>query len=609
MAAAVTAYWPGEVKVWDTVVEPLTPSGCSPEPSPQLTVTFTTGAVDVVLPDAVAAMVQLIGTPAVAAVFPVAPQVSVTVGGLRAVNVTGSFLVPAVTVITVVRFVVRLTRASPLASVVADVALKVPKSAEMDTGVLLIGLPPPSNRPAITVTVPPVTGMLIGSVRTETRSAAAVPTLTLTPPAELLPLPVRAGPENAWITAVPEPAPINVDVALPFTVGASIGSIRPEVVWNVTMVPLCTAVPDDSVTTAMTVAVPPTGSDSLSTDNEIVDPVGEVRGTRSHATTATTVTAAIAHRRVISEVEDTRRDVFRAAKSALRISVDCFKRPVKDNRCMELAGQPFDFARGRGERGYAMAALLVAMSVMAVLMSALLPVWTHMATREKEEELIFRGNQYARAIGLFQRKFANTAPPSVDVLVDQRFLRKKYKDPITNDDFQLLYANSQMALPGQGAQVAQRPGQSATQGNPVQTPAGANPQAGGFGPQGGLIGVTSKSKEASIKLYNGRSRYNEWAFVYLQTAQRPGQSVQPQVPGQGIPGGQGGRGQQPFGMPGAPGIGTPNRPPFGGGTSPFGQPGQFGQPQGPPPNQQNPRTVTPGGGGIFTPGQRPPGGR
>ena len=64
------------------------------------------------------------------------------------------------------------------------------------------------------------------------------------------------------------------------------------------------------------------------------------------------------------------------------------------------------------DRGYAMAALLVAMSVMAVLMSALLPAWTHMARREKEEELIFRGRQYARAIGLFQRKFANTAPPS-----------------------------------------------------------------------------------------------------------------------------------------------------------------------------------------------------
>ena len=117
----------------------------------------------------------------------------------------------------------------------------------------------------------------------------------------------------------------------------------------------------------------------------------------------------------------------------------CTNRPDNDNRLMDLAGQ--------GNRGYAMAALLVGMSVMAVLMGALLPVWTHMATREKEAELIFRGNQYARAIGLFQRKFANTPPPTIDVLVEQRFLRKKYKDPITKEDFQPIYANQAM-MPG-----------------------------------------------------------------------------------------------------------------------------------------------------------------
>src|SRR5262245_28890009 len=164
-------------------------------------------------------------------------------------------------------------------------------------------------------------------------------------------------------------------------------------------------------------------------------------------------------------------------------------------------------ARNGSDRGYAMAALLVGMSVMAVLMSALLPHWSHMATREKEEELIFRGKQYARAIGLFQRKYANTPPPSVKVLVEQRFLRKEYKDPITQDDFQPIYANQQ-GMAGQGpgtSNVAARPGQapSATISTPAQS---SNLQSGfgstGIGPQGGIIGVTSKSKEASIKLYN-----------------------------------------------------------------------------------------------------------
>ena len=84
-----------------------------------------------------------------------------------------------------------------------------------------------------------------------------------------------------------------------------------------------------------------------------------------------------------------------------------------------------------------------------------------MATREKEEELIFRGKQYARAIGLFQRKYANTAPPTIDLLVEQRFLRKKYKDPITNDDFQPLYANQAAIQAPGGGPVAQRPGQQA----------------------------------------------------------------------------------------------------------------------------------------------------
>jgi type II secretory pathway pseudopilin PulG len=258
----------------------------------------------------------------------------------------------------------------------------------------------------------------------------------------------------------------------------------------------------------------------------------------------------------------------------------------------------------RGDHGYAMAALLVAMSVMAVLMGALLPVWSHLALREKEEELVFRGQQYARAIGLFQRKYANTAPPTIDVLVEQRFLRKKYKDPITNDDFQPIYANQGVTPPG-GGPTAQRPGQSPT-ATPAQQPR-TTLQPGfnstGAGVQGGVIGVTSKSKDESIKIYNGRTRYNEWAFVYIQTAQRPGQ------------------GGPPVGMPVRPGQqGQPG--PFGGppGTAPmprsnFPQPPPgFGQPNRPPVGAPNPngQFTSPNGSTTFTPitpGQRRPGGQ
>src|SRR6185503_12057477 len=102
-----------------------------------------------------------------------------------------------------------------------------------------------------------------------------------------------------------------------------------------------------------------------------------------------------------------------------------------------------------------MAALLVAMGVIAIVTSTTLPVFSSMAKREREAELIFRGQQYARAVSLFQRKYANALPPSLDVLLDNgtdHFLRKKYKDPITNDDFQLVGPGSpELALAANAA--------------------------------------------------------------------------------------------------------------------------------------------------------------
>jgi type II secretory pathway pseudopilin PulG len=240
-----------------------------------------------------------------------------------------------------------------------------------------------------------------------------------------------------------------------------------------------------------------------------------------------------------------------------------------------------------------MAALLVGLSVMAVLMSMALPVWSQMAKREKEEELIWRGQQYARAVGLFQRKYANAFPPSIEMLVEQRFLRKKYKDPITNDDFQPIPATGGAPMPGMGGGPgAAAPGMIAPSGfgGRGESPAGANAQPSRPGPGGtltpavagagninlGVSGVVSKSKDSSIKIYNGRQKYNEWAFVYMQTAQAVG-----------MPGGRGGPGG-PFGMPGQQMPGVPGGPggpggafmPFGPGTP--GMPGGRGMPPLPP---------------------------
>ncbi|HEY8535837.1 MAG TPA: type II secretion system protein [Vicinamibacterales bacterium] len=195
-----------------------------------------------------------------------------------------------------------------------------------------------------------------------------------------------------------------------------------------------------------------------------------------------------------------------------------------------------------GERGYAMAGLLVAIAVMSLMLSVAMPAYRTMVQREKEEELIWRGQQYDRAIQLYRRKTGAPGPPSLDVLIEGKYLRKKYKDPITNDDFEIVPVS---AMP-------------AAEGLPQQRQA-----------YGQLIGgVRSKSKARSLRVLNGRSRYNEWQFTYVPW--KPG--GQPTVPG-----GPGNR---------APDGGFPG---MGGSRSGFGSPPSGPGPSGPGGSPFNPR--------------------
>ena len=242
-------------------------------------------------------------------------------------------------------------------------------------------------------------------------------------------------------------------------------------------------------------------------------------------------------------------------------------------------------ARHRAQDGYAMAALLVGMAIMAVFLSMALPAWKTQAQREKEDELVFRGNQYARAIVLFQRKYANTFPPNVDILLNERYLRKKYKDPITDGDFQVLYANQQQGA-GQvsagtqaGAAGTATNGTIQTQGQQTRPPS----QQVGFGgapvgPQGGIIGVASRSTAESIRIFNGHSHYNEWVFLAQQATNRAGAPNGSQTPtgGVNLPGGAPGRVGGPGQLPGNGFPGRGNQPPNGRGPQPFGQRGGFG---------------------------------
>ncbi len=237
-----------------------------------------------------------------------------------------------------------------------------------------------------------------------------------------------------------------------------------------------------------------------------------------------------------------------------------------------------------------MAALLVAMAVISIVLSTTLPVFSTMARREREAELVFRGQQYARAVTLFQRKYGNALPPNLDVLLNEHFLRKQYKDPITGEDFLLVgpgspeLAQAVNSAPGQqqqgrgGPQMSQQQLQQ-TSGRGVQSnPVNAN------GAPGGVLGVVSKSKDTSLRLYNNRDKYNEWVFVATQMSVAAGGQGGTQVPGGrgGVPlgGGRGdGRGRRGEPLPDGRGrFGQPapggNRGFGGPGVSPQGQQGQ-----------------------------------
>jgi type II secretory pathway pseudopilin PulG len=183
--------------------------------------------------------------------------------------------------------------------------------------------------------------------------------------------------------------------------------------------------------------------------------------------------------------------------------------------------------------------------------------------RDRELELVHRGAQYSRAIKKFYGKFRRY-PSNLEQLENTnqiRFLRKRYKDPMTGGDFKLLHFG-EVQLQPKSPNAATNPGVSAAslsastgvanpQGttgaqntSPVTTASGT-PVSGALG-GAPIIGVESTSKKKSILEFNGKDHYNEWEFVYdpsidprggLIRGPYNGQSLLPAVPGQpGQPG-------------------------------------------------------------------------
>jgi len=159
-----------------------------------------------------------------------------------------------------------------------------------------------------------------------------------------------------------------------------------------------------------------------------------------------------------------------------------------------------------------MPALMAMLAIMTLALMLAMPSWRYLVRDDKEQELIFRGRQISEAIARFQKKNANALPASIDQLVEGKYLRKAYKDPMTKDgQWRILRPGeagpARPIGPGGGGAGSARPAPSPT---PSPTPT----FGGGSGtPSGPVAGVASRSEESGLRTVNGSAAYNRWVFA------------------------------------------------------------------------------------------------
>lgn len=203
------------------------------------------------------------------------------------------------------------------------------------------------------------------------------------------------------------------------------------------------------------------------------------------------------------------------------------------------------------EYGYSLAGALVLIGVMSIMMALSLPVWDRIKQRENEEELIFRGKEYMEAIARYHTKF-HVYPPDLETLHKMKYIRKLYKDPMTESgEWKVLHPDSLVESgeagfinqpgikkPGEEDQD-QKKGQKKRDVNVIpglrnsdkkeeRTETSEDGEEKSMGP---VVGVVSQSKKESLRIFNGQNTYDKWLFAYVpQLEQQPQQPQDPKQP-------------------------------------------------------------------------------
>jgi type II secretory pathway pseudopilin PulG len=210
-----------------------------------------------------------------------------------------------------------------------------------------------------------------------------------------------------------------------------------------------------------------------------------------------------------------------------------------------------------GQRGYALIGVIVACTLLLIALAAVAPRIGTQIKRDREEELVHRGNAYVRAIQLYYRKFQRF-PANIEQLENTnnlRFLRKRFPDPVTGkEEWRLIHfgqakpkqlpawqkgkgggsitpaaglagSNTKAATPGNltpGGGLADNSSKAATpgsQGSGIVNAADISKPLGDGSSiaSGPIVGVSSTSEKKGLKEINGKTKYNEWEFVYDPT--------------------------------------------------------------------------------------------